>query len=84
MKNKLLTNFINEMDPGVKEECQANYKTYRNILFTLKRKSRQACDDKYFERNWNNIKTTWKEIESLISLNTVATSVPTLLSLVPS
>ena len=36
-------------------------------------KSKQAYYDQYFERNWNNIKNTWKGIKSLISLKTVAT-----------
>ena len=39
------------------------------------RKSKQAYYDKYFERNWNNIKVTWKGIKSLISLQTVASRV---------
>ena len=45
------------------------------------KKSKQAYYDKYFERNWNNIKNTWKGIKSLISLKTVASRVPTVLSL---
>ena len=45
------------------------------------KKSKQAYYDKYFERNWNNIKNTWKGIKSLISLKTVASSVPTVLPL---
>ena len=44
-------------------------------------KSKQAYHDKYFERTWNNIKNTWKGIKSLISLKTVASNVPTVLSL---
>ena len=44
------------------------------------KKSKQAYYDKYFERNWNNIKNTWKGIKSLISLKTKASSVPTILS----
>ena len=32
-------------------------------------------------KNWNNIKNTWKGIKSLISLETVASNVPTVLSL---
>ena len=44
------------------------------------KKSKQAYYDKYFERNWNNIKNTWKGIKSLISLKTVASHVPTVLS----
>ena len=45
------------------------------------KKSKQAYYDKYFERNWNNIKNAWKGIKSLISLKTVLSSVPTVLSL---
>ena len=80
-KNKLITNFINKKDPILKEEFHTNYKKYRNLLSTLMKKSKQAYYDKYFERNWNNIKNTWKGIKSLISLKTVASNVPTVLSL---
>ena len=45
------------------------------------KKSKQAYYVKYSERNWNNIKNTWKEIKCLISLKTVASSVSTVLSL---
>ena len=45
------------------------------------KKSKQAYYDKYFERNYNNIKNTWKRIKSLISLKTAVSSVPTVLSL---
>ena len=45
------------------------------------KKSKQVYYDKYFERNWNNIKKTWKVAKVLISLKTVASSVPTVLSL---
>ena len=81
MKNKLLANFINKKDPILKEEFHTNYKKYRNLLSTLLKKSKQAYYDKYFERNWNNTKNTWKGIKSLISLKTVASSVPAVLSL---
>ena len=68
-------------DPILKEEFHTNYKKFRNPLSTLMKKSKQAFYDKYFERNWNNIKNTWKGIKTLISLKTVASSVPTILSL---
>ena len=45
------------------------------------KKSKQVYYDKYFERNWNNVKNTWKRIKSLISLKTVVSSLPTVLSL---
>ena len=44
-------------------------------------KCKQAYYDRYFERNWNNIKNTWKGIKSLISLKTVASTIPTVLFL---
>ena len=43
------------------------------------KKSKQAYHNKYFETNWN--KNTWKGIKSLISLKTVASIVPNVLSL---
>ena len=63
MKNKLLTNFINKKDPKLKEEFHTNYKNYRNLLSTFMKKSKQVYYDKYFEKNWNNIKNTWKGIK---------------------
>ena len=81
VKNKLLTNFINKKDPILKKECHTNYKKYRNLLSTLMKKSKQVYYDRYFEKNWKSIKNTWKRIKSLISLKTVASSIPTVLSL---
>ena len=51
VKNKLLSNFINEKDPILKEESHTNYKKYSYLLSTLMKKSKQAYYDKYFERN---------------------------------
>ena len=81
VKNKLLANFINKKDSILKEEFHTNYKKYSNLLSTIMKKSKQSYYGKYFERNWNNIKNTWKGIKSVISLKTVASSVPTVLSL---
>ena len=81
VKNKLLKKCINKQDLTLKQEFHTKYKKYRNLLSTLMKKSKQAYYDKYFARNWNNIKSTWKEIKSLISLKTKASSVPIVLSL---
>ena len=62
-------------------EFHTKYKKYRNLLSIFMKKREQAYYDKSFERNWNNIKNTWKGIKSLISLKTVASRVPTILSL---
>ena len=60
VKNKLLTNFINKKDPMLKEDFHTKYKKYRNFFSTVMKKSKLAYYDKYFERNWNNIKNKWK------------------------
>ena len=62
------------------EEFHTN-KKHLNLLSTCTKKTKQAYD-KYFERNWKNIKNTWKRnYKSVISLRTVASNVPTVLSL---
>ena len=65
----------------LKGECHTNCKKYRISLSTLMKKSKQVYYDRYFEKKWYNIKNTWKGIKSLISLKTVAPSIPTVLSL---
>ena len=47
----------------------------------LMKKSKQTYYNKYFERNWNNIKNIWKGTKFLISLKTVVSIVATVLSL---
>ena len=66
-KNKLFANFINMKHPILKGEYHTNYKKHRNLLSTVMKKSKQACYDRYFERNWNNIKNTWKGIGLTLS-----------------
>ena len=80
VNNKLLVNFINKKDPILKEEFHTT-KRYKNLLSTLMKRSIQAYYDKYFETNWNNIKDTWEGFKYLISLKSVASNVPTVLSL---
>ena len=64
----------------MKEEYRIEYKNCRNLLSTLMKKSKQAYYNQYFETNWNNIKITWKGIKPLISLKTVASNAPSVLS----
>ena len=81
VKNKLLTNFIIK-DPILKEEFHTNYiQKVQKFTSTLMKKSKQAHYNKYFEKNWNNIKNTWKGIKSVVSLKPKTSSVPTVLSL---
>ena len=54
-------------------------KNYRNLLSNLVKKVNYCT--KYFERNWNSIKNTWKGIKSQISLKTGSSNVPIVPSL---
>ena len=62
VKNKLLKIFINKKDPVLTQEFYTNYKKYRNVLFTLMKKSKQAYYDKYFEKNGIILRTHGKEL----------------------
>ena len=81
VKKKLLKSFMNKKDLILKEEFHTNYEKYRNLLPTTMKKCKQTYHDKYFETNSNNVKHKWKGIKSFFSLKTVASSVPTVLSL---
>ena len=56
VKNNILKNFINKKEPVLKAECHTDYKKYRNLLSPLLKKNKPAYYDKYFERNWKNIR----------------------------
>ena len=79
VKNKLLTDFINENDPILNKELNTDYEKNRNSLSVLTEKSTQAYYDQYFEAIRNIVQNTWKIVKSLISLRTVTSSEPTLL-----
>ena len=53
--------------------------TYAPLKRINKYKLKSKSKD--FERNWNSINNTWEGIKSLLSLKTVASSVPTMPSL---
>ena len=52
------------------------YKTYRNSLSTLLKQIKKSYYNYYFRNNINNIKSTWKGIKSIISLNTKESESP--------
>ena len=64
VNNTLLTKFIIKRDLILKVETHIEYKNYRNFLSTQMKNSKQGYYNKHFETNWNNIKSTWKEIKN--------------------
>ena len=63
-------------DSILKKECHTNYKKYRNLLSTFMNKINGLIRTDIL-KNVENIKNSWKGIKSLISLKTVASSIPT-------
>ena len=59
---------INKIDLTQKTELHFKYKSYKNILPTLTKKSKQNYFSKFSGNNLNNFKKTWKGIKSAISL----------------
>ena len=76
IKNKLLKKIINKKDPKSKAIFHEQHKTYRNLLSTLMKQSKQNYYTKNFENNWNNIENTWKEIKTIISIRNITATVP--------
>ena len=64
-KNILLTNFINKMDPILKEEFHSNYKKYRNFLSTLMKKSKRLVMTDILKEIGIILRTPGKELNPL-------------------
>ena len=71
IKNKLLKKSISKKDPQIKAEFHEIY----NLLSTLIKKSKQIYYAKYFETNWNNIRSTWKGIKAIISIKYITVTI---------
>ena len=80
IKNKLFSDYINKKDLSQKTELHIKYKSYRNMLSTLMKKSKQNYFTKFFENNLKNLKNTWKGIKSIISMKSSFSNTPTLLT----
>ena len=58
IKNKLFSDYINKKDLSQKTELHIKYKSYRNMLSTLMKKSKQNYFTKFFENNLKNLTNT--------------------------
>ena len=80
IKNKLFTDYINKKDLSQKIELYIKYKSYRNMLSTLMKKSKQNYFTKFFENNLKNLKNTWKSMKSIIYTKSSFSNTQTLLT----
>ena len=79
VKNHCLKKFIN-CNSQTKEHLHTRYKEYRNLLSTLLKRSKTNYYNPYFDINWNNIKNTWKEIKSILSIKPNPSDIPKILN----
>ena len=76
-KNKLFKRYIKCQNPVTKIDLRREYKSYRNKLSTITKESKRKYYDDYFRTNLNkNIKNTWKDIKSIISLKCKDSDIP--------
>ena len=83
IKNKIYKTYIKNKGIIIlsqKNKLHNNYKIYRNRISILLKRNKQNCFTKYFESNKTNIKNTWKDIKSIISLRSSSLITPTLLT----
>ena len=78
-KNSLFNKIINSEDLQVKEHHHIKYKTNRNMLSTLMKKTKMNYYNNYFKTNWNNIKNTWKGKKSVLNINNTHSNIPKIL-----
>ena len=68
---KLLKKFNNKKEPQIKTVFHELYKTYRHLLSTLMKQSKQIYYTKYFENTWNSITNSWTGIKTIISIKNI-------------
>ena len=79
VKKSQLNKFIKPKDPQRKEQHHIKYKTYRNMLSIITRKSKVNDYNHYFKTNWDNIKNTCKGIKSILNINNTHSNIPKVL-----
>ena len=68
IKNKLYKSFCKEKDPHKKENYERQFKTYRNLISTLLRETKESYYKQYFSDNKKNLKLVWQTIKGIINM----------------
>ena len=75
-KNNLYKKLCQAKDPKRKEELHKLYKTYKNHVINLSRRSKESYFKNLFEENKKNTYKIWQEIKILININTQTNYAP--------
>ena len=68
IKNKLNKSFCKEKDPHKKENYERQFKTYRNLISTLFRETKESYYKQYFHDNKKNLELVWQTIKGIINM----------------
>ena len=80
VKEYILKKFVNCNDSQTKEHLHTRYKGYTNLLSTLLKRNKTNYYNRYFDINWNNIKNTWKGINSILRIKHNLSDIPRILN----
>ena len=67
MRNKLYESFCKEIDPKIKEYYEKQFKSNRNHLSSLLRKTKDSYFKQYFEDKKENLRLVWPIIKGIIN-----------------
>ena len=80
-KHSIYKKLIKAKSTEKKDSLSQTYKSYRNMLTHLSRKSKINYYKNYFKENKNNLKVTWKGIKSIINCAKASNDSPTILNI---
>ena len=79
-RNMIFKKFLKTKNLITKLNLEKTYKTYRNLLVTLIRRSKKNHFSNYFSSNSNNLRATWKGIRKLLNIRSEDISYPSCIS----
>ena len=81
LKRKIIyaQKFVKCKNQKLKEFYDYNCKTYRNLLSTLLKRAKEKYFTKFFIEDIKDIKKTWKEIKSLVSMKNKNNDTPSII-----
>ena len=67
-KHKLSKSFYEEKDPKTKEHYEKQFKSYRNQISSLLRKTNDSYYNQCFEDNKKNLRLVWQTMKEIINM----------------
>ena len=66
--DRLFKCYCNENNASLKVAKHDKYKNARNVIIFKVKKSKKEHYQNYFQKHLKNVKTTWNDIESIVTL----------------